>query len=49
MQRLTLFLTSWPVVTLILVGCGIFLVWPEDARRVMRTLLLVPFLLAYLG
>jgi len=49
MQRLTLFLTSWPVVTLILVGCAIFLVWPEDARRVMRTLLLVPFLVAYLG
>jgi hypothetical protein len=49
MKQLTLFLTSWPVVTLIFVGFAIFLVWPDDAQRVLRTLLLVPFLLSYLG
>ena len=49
MKQLTLFLTSWPVVTLIFVGFAILLVWPDDAQRVLRTLLLVPFLLSYLG
>jgi hypothetical protein len=49
MKQLTLFLTSWPVVTLIFVGFAIFLVWPDDAQRAIRALLLVPFLLAYFG
>jgi hypothetical protein len=49
MQRLTLFLTSWPVMTLIVAGCAVLLMWPDDAQRVIRALLLAPFLLAYLG
>ena len=49
MKRLTLFLTSWPVMALIVVGCAIFLVWPDEARLVIRSLLLSTFLMAYLG
>ena len=49
MKRLTLFLTSWPVMILIVAGCTIFLVWPDEARRVIRSLLLSTFLMAYLG
>ena len=48
MKQLTLFLTSWPVMTLIVAGCAIFLVWPDEAQRVIRTLLLSTFLMAYL-
>jgi uncharacterized membrane protein YqjE len=41
MKRLALFLTSWPVMTLIFVGLAILLVWPDDTYRWIRKLWLV--------
>jgi len=48
MKRLVLFLTSWPVLILMVIGLVVFLVWPEDDRW-MRVLWIVPFLMAYVG
>ena len=49
MKRLSLFLTSWPVVTVISAAAIIALVWPEGAKQWLRTWLIVQFLMGYLS
>ena len=36
MQRLVLFVTSWPFVVLVCAAAAIFLVWPDEAYDVLR-------------